>query len=460
MNEENKSPLDAQRTTMQNVVQEMLPDDLKKKFVLQKNSNGEPMGNIPDPLSPRPASIPATQVKLDPNLVQKPIRTFESDLAEALAKKQGSSASISIAENQKKDDESRKAEIDKAIALQQKQAPVQSQRPTLHPVAPTRATAIPGVSITIPPEVPRDMQSDIVEQIRAAQPAPQIQVQTPQKPQPTQQMVTPKSVPAYAVNVPPVEEEAPRRSILKPLFLILISLILIAGGVFAGLVVYQKSTAEVPLASPTPVAEISVIPHDAQIGVTIASERGNNLISKIYAEINKNSVAPGKNLEVRIFADSKLLKSSDLISRLSLNMPDVIERSLTDRWMLGVYGEENGQKTTFMALTTDFFQNAFAGMLSWEEQNVMANDLALLLNFKEKSQKEELNASSTTSFFGIRGQFSDRTIRNRDVREFRTPNGELLFLYSFVNTQTLLLTTTESSFIALIDRIEKDSHVR
>jgi hypothetical protein len=83
------------------------------------------------------------------------------------------------------------------------------------------------------------------------------------------------------------------------------------------------------------------------------------------------------------------------------------------------------------------------------------------LNFKDRAKRDDLISTSTiASYFTIKGTFSDKVIKNRDVREFKNTKGELLFLYSFINKETLLLTTSESSFIALVDRIEKDAYVR
>ncbi len=486
MNEENKPASQPQNITAQNIAQEMLPDDLKKQFVLQKNSQNPVSPGAPASSTSSPATFnaqgnmvggPPTAEKLDPNLIQKPIRTYESDLAEALAKKQGSVASISIAENKKRDEESRRAEM---AAKGQPQTPAQQSRFAPRAVSPTRETAIPGASISIPPEMPqdmKDMRAGITATIREAQPkqaaptpsaqqqasvlaAMQVEPQARKAPQ----VPYAEAAPTYAVNVPQTEQ-TPRRSILKPFLLTVFSIVLIGGGLYAGYYIYMKNVSEKPVTvAPAPIVVAGLIPRDTLAMVSVTTEMGNPLISKIYSEVNKNPVGSGKSLEVRLYEKkgeaSQVVTGSDFIQKLNTSIPNVIVRSLTDRWMFGVYGEETGQKTTFVALTTDFFQNAFAGMLSWEN-NGMADDLALLLNFKDRARKDELNSTTTiSSYFTIRGQYTDKVLRNRDIREFRNPQGELLFLYSFINKETLLLTTTESAFVALVDRIEKDAYVR
>lgn len=448
MNEENKvNPGSA--NPMQKEIDRFIPKNIEKK----------PAPGTQD----APVSIPQVQ-KLDPNLVQKPIRTFESDLAEALAKKQGGTAAISIAENKKKFEEARQAE-----AGGQAGAPT-PQRVYVRPVSPTNETAIPGAAIPIPPTVPRgDVNAEIAAALKASRPPeppkskftpPSAVIKTPvQMP-----VVTP--LPQPQVKTAPAVQTQPRRSALKPFLLTIVSILLIGGGLFEGYLLYQKNIENAPVdATPSPIVLPSLLPKDNSISLSIGSEQGDNLISKINGEFFKTNVTFGKITELRIWEQKNgapsMLTSSAFFDKLNTHIPNVITRSLTDRWMLGIYGEENGQKTTFMALTTDFFQNIFAGMLSWED-NSMADDLALLLNFKNKTTKVDPTSTTTNiaSFFGIRGSYSDKVIRNRDVREFRTPDGQLLFLYSFINKETLIITTTESSFMALVDRVDKEAYVR
>ncbi len=436
----------------------MLPNDLKKQFVLQKNSGT--LGQEPaKPATPTTPQAPA----LDPNLVQKAIRTFESDLAEALRKKQGSVASISIAESRKK------------LAEMQPQAPATPTAPQTAPqsqprfTSATRSTAIPGVSISLPPTVERDpnqVSSEISEALKAAQPAGVAQPQPEMPPEAPVPMAPPTIATASPIKVPEnvIFEDTPRRSLAKPILLTVVSLVLISAGVFAGYYYYGElnKRATVPIVT-APLSIPSIIPNDAQHPVTLTTETENVLITKIYSEIRKHNVTPGQNFELLLSENtagiSQRVTGSVFIGKLDTHIPSVISRSLKDRFMLGVYGEESGQKTTFLALTTDFFQNAFAGMLLWEDA-ALADDLALLLNYKDRAKRNDLSTSTPASYFGIQGSYSDRVLRNRDVREFRNSYGELLFLYSFINKETLIITTSESAFIGLVDRIEKDSYVR
>ncbi|MDP3962450.1 MAG: hypothetical protein Q8Q03_01110 [bacterium] len=255
---------------------------------------------------------------------------------------------------------------------------------------------------------------------------------------------------------------APARNYIKPLLTGIASLILLGGGVAGGYYLYLKSPLSAPKTVPMPAVIASVIPGDAKINLDISGMTSGQIVSAIYSEFNKNIQPAGKILELVPQENTSPVTGSTFIEKISVNMPDIVLRSLTDRWMLGSYGEESGLQTPFIALTTDFFQNTFAGMLSWEK--TMAEDLSFIFNYKKKAleQAEQAENASTSiaAYYNIQGQFSDKQIRNRDAREFRSINGELLFLYSFIDKETLVITTTESAFIAIVDRIEKQTYVR
>jgi len=110
--------------------------------------------------------------------------------------------------------------------------------------------------------------------------------------------------------------------------------------------------------------------------------------------------------------------------------------------MLGIYTDNSGNKDVFVLTTINYFQNAFAGMLQWE--SVMPDDLEQYL---------PINGI-------IKGAFVDRIIQNRDVREFVTSDGKILFLYSFIDNTKLVITGSESTLMEILSRLEQKDFVR
>lgn len=345
----------------------MNPDKLKEEIasILPQNSIGgqkQPLHVLDNQVEPE--NKQHSKFKTDATS-QKPLRTYEGDVAEALARKKSSTASMVVAENK-------------------------------------RETGSESIS-----------------------------------------------------NKPPSQ-------IGKKLLLVLISFTFIGAGIAGAYYLYLKS----PLVPDEPaqltVKIPSIVEPDIQKIVSVNSMNKDQLISFLSAEFVKYEIGPSKILELipatTVGSTTLRTTGSQFIDKLEFDMPDILKRSLTDRWMLGVH-DSDGQNFPFMIFTTDFFQNAFAGMLKWEPS--MPEDLANLLGYNERARIDDtLSTTSIAAFYNIRGVFEDKVLRNRDVREFISEKGEMLFLYSFIDENTVIFATSESTIGALLDRIEKQTYIR
>ncbi|MDQ2933150.1 MAG: hypothetical protein M3Q80_02100, partial [bacterium] len=188
------------------------------------------------------------------------------------------------------------------------------------------------------------------------------------------------------------------------------------------------------------------------------------------------------------------VSATEIIDAMEIDAPDILTRSLTPDWMLGVYNDENDEKSVFVVTSTNFFQNTFAGMLQWE--SVMADDLRKYLSpasikgisnsIKNPSTPMESTTTATTTAtstggttatttmstssvsgtnsartaFVLRGRFVDKIIKNKDVRAFQVEDGTILFLYSFIDNTHLVITDKESTLSEILSRLEKQSFIR
>ena len=113
--------------------------------------------------------------------------------------------------------------------------------------------------------------------------------------------------------------------------------------------------------------------------------------------------------------------------------------------MIGKY-----ENSAFIIFNTDFFQNAFAGMLKWEQ--TMPEELASLLGYQYSLEySQEYSAG---------GRFVDKIIKNRDTRQYMANNGEIIFLYSFIDKNTIIIGANETIIPVLLERIEKQAYIR
>jgi hypothetical protein len=248
---------------------------------------------------------------------------------------------------------------------------------------------------------------------------------------------------------------------LKKFFMLLLSIILIAGGIGGGYYLYLQS----PLALSTPDTQPNniipgIIKADNQQIVELGTIKTLDFPLKIR-DILFNGKSDLNKINEYILSNTSgsttsRIDSTQFFQMLDTSVPESFNRSLTKKWMLGTFDEES-KKVPFIILTTDFFQNTFAGMLKWE--NSMTDEMAIAFNYEDRARQES-STSTLSSFFTIRGKFNDRTILNRDVREFISENGEILILYSFIDKDTLVITTDENVLSKIINRIEKQSYLR
>jgi hypothetical protein len=320
-------------------------------------------------------------------------------------------------------------------------------------------------------------------------------------------------------------DEAPSHAGRK-IAMLIVSLLLLGGGAYGAYYLYSKSA----LAPVTPIvqqqkAAPSIIPSDSQSVVTISNQSPVALRQRLANEINKTQ-APNTITELVLATKDAAgtltrIPAPTMVANLDINAPDILTRSLTANWMLGVYNDPDNKKSVFVVVTTSFFQNAFAGMLQWE--HVMADDLRQYLypdsvsgisNGNEQlpvpvtenvlknidsilptigtttatttkpvtsakatstpKTKTAANATSTTptasstpevvaplkSYLTVQGKFEDRIVKNKDVRAFRTNTGTILFLYSFIDNTHLVVTDKESTLAEILSRLEKQSFIR
>ncbi len=327
----------------------------------------------------------------------------------------------------------------------------------------------------------------------------------------------------------------------RKMTMVLISILLLGGGAIGAYYLYSISPlAPVTQTTPQQKSAPSIIPSDTQAVLVIDSQNPLATKSLIQNEILKTQVP---NTIKEIITTTKnssgaLVRVSgpDMINILDISAPDILVRSINPNWMLGVYTDTENNKNIFVVVTSNFFQNTFAGMLQWE--NVMADDLKQYLYPVEpagisntSTQKEEIplqinpldnldsilptimgsstatitatttktqtntkkqatstpkttvpakNSSkiattttktqlSTTTqevtpplrpYFTLRGKFEDKIVKNKDVREFRTDTGTTLFLYSFIDSNHLVITSNEATLTEILTRLEKQSFIR
>jgi hypothetical protein len=283
----------------------------------------------------------------------------------------------------------------------------------------------------------------------------------------------------------------------KKILIAIASLALIGIGIIGAYYLYSISPLVPSRATPQPQVVQSMIPSDTQIAIPIDGMSPTAVISAVRSEVAKPQAI--NTIKEIVLVQTKngqhfRIAGPDMANIMDTGAPDIVLRALADDWMLGVYADPNGTKTVFVLATIDYFQNAFAGMLQWE--SVMADDLKQYLyanapadiaaeavlanpitatstsNASTTRTTASTTAVSTTSNLlasqyaminqpvVMRGNFIDRIVQNKDVREFVTTDGKTLFLYSFIDDTKLVITGSESALSEILKRLEQQAFVR
>lgn len=135
---------------------------------------------------------------------------------------------------------------------------------------------------------------------------------------------------------------------------------------------------------------------------------------------------------------------ASFLEKLDARAPAELVRSLKDRFALGLHSLLKNEP--FLILKVSYYQNAFAAMLDWE--NDLEYDLGPI--FIPPEQRSE--ASTTAEVIGKQHVFSDAVLQNYDARVLQTADGETLMLYSFINTNTLVVTTNPDTLVEISRR--------
>ena len=130
---------------------------------------------------------------------------------------------------------------------------------------------------------------------------------------------------------------------------------------------------------------------------------------------------------------TKTISAGSFLEKLQSHAPDELTRSLSDNFLFGLHVLNVPQP--FLILKTGYYQNAFAGMIAWE--NDLENDLGPIFI----PQESELYASTTAGLLQRRMKFEDLVVKNRDTRALRGANSKIIFLYSFPDKNTIVITT-------------------
>lgn len=237
-------------------------------------------------------------------------------------------------------------------------------------------------------------------------------------------------------------ELSPRSS--KNIVLISLSVILLITGVLLTTYFFVKTIKPGAGTETGPERIPALILTEQDFGVDITGNNRETIWKKATAAVKE--LTPRLDSLVNIyFTETKdymsqptLINTEKFFSMIESRIPPALLRSLDSSFLFGIHSFNGNQP--FLILKTNFYENAAAGMYSWE--NDMAGEILPLFGIVPQNNSDI-----------YRRPFVDSVIKNKDVRVLRDDTGQPLLIYYFKDKKTIIITTNEATLSEIITRL-------
>lgn len=229
------------------------------------------------------------------------------------------------------------------------------------------------------------------------------------------------------------------------LVLIVLAIALLVGAYF--FVSSSQETSQEP-SSPRVVAPVFA---DSRIRVESSTTPTLQSLDQLSDQVNTPG---GRQLTHVTFAQgasgvSELVSINEIFAASDM-VPPALARTIGQQSMFGYYGSE--REPVFILVVSSFSQT-FQQMLAWEED--MPQALEGL--YGPAPRQTQLSTTTSTSTPSVLRQpaFADREVGVYDTRALIDAEGEVHFLYGFVQERLLIIAQSEDVFRAIEDRLDR-----
>ncbi len=237
--------------------------------------------------------------------------------------------------------------------------------------------------------------------------------------------------------------------------IIITIIVLLLGGVLAIFVPYylvNKENAPVVQKKETVEAK-SIIRVDTEEKVNIKDLNLSRISKTLADRVSASSINLGSIKNIYLTEGSgtseRIVTAQEFLSFLKADVPESIQRTLRPDYMFGMYNYNGNQE--FLILRVGAYDLAYSGMLSWEEN--------LWQNYKDLFNLSDSNSDTTNKLVVEIKKFQDATFFNKDARVVKDSAGKIIFLYSIVDENTIVLTTSTDTLKEILNRINDKRNI-
>lgn len=256
----------------------------------------------------------------------------------------------------------------------------------------------------------------------------------------------------------PETKKAKTRSLVQNIAMIAGGLIFLVGA--SGALAYMVTRpTSVPVAG-TVAPVTPFISVDAVKEITITSDESRNtILASLDAARQATSLSLGLMSQLLVTESSTTpsaaptaLSAQDFFTLIAPNMPATLARSLQPDYLLGVHVYNGNQ--AFVIANVYSYEEAYSGMLAWEP--FIQRDLAPLFNYTPSPHINGTVATTSTDTSNqfIQTGFTDAIVENHDARVLQNQYGDIYLLWTFLDRNTLVITTNDATLREIIARLK------
>jgi hypothetical protein len=245
--------------------------------------------------------------------------------------------------------------------------------------------------------------------------------------------------------------DAPQHHYVRTLIIVICIALFLAGGI--GTIAYVLIPKTVPISQ----QQIEInhpIAVDESVELPFGGLTHDQLMQFLTDMRDKTGLSLGLVREIYFtvptdIGGKRLATVNEVLARLAPHVPPELTRTLDAPFLVGVHVYDGNQG--FVILKTNEYERAYSAMLAWEP--TMRQDL---LPFMDRRPGVKLNseiAPTSTPAKVINSAFVDVVLKNHDTRALYDDVGNIIFLYSFLDRNTILIATNDRTLGEAISRI-------
>jgi hypothetical protein len=257
--------------------------------------------------------------------------------------------------------------------------------------------------------------------------------------------------------------------------ILIIAIVLLVGGILTFMIPYllvQNEAQNIPQPISTNISH-ALITVDTSETINIATINLNTVATILQEHVQQSATSLGQIKDIVLTEGSGVnqqnITSDDFLKLIQAHIPKSLEQTLEPEYMFGMHNFAGNQE--FLILKVSEYDTAFSGMLSWEDN--LWQDFKPLFNLPDDAPTPiNTNTSASTSPTSSTGtnpfgadvtnpfvvevkQFQDASFDNKDCRVVRDASGKVIFLYSIVDNNTIVITTSTDTLKEIISRLQQ-----